>query len=40
MLMCEIKLNQLLYKNPQLRNIPIRFFICSFIKEFAYILAG
>ena len=35
--MCEIKLNQLLHKNPELTNCLNRFITFPFIKEYAHI---
>ena len=40
MLMCEVKLNQLLYKNTQLIKSLNRFIIYPFIQEYANIPAG
>ena len=39
MLLCEIKLNQLLDKNPELINSPNRLFLCPFFQEYAFIPA-
>ena len=38
--MCEIKLNQLLYKTPQFTNSLNKFIIYPFIQEYADISAG
>ena len=37
--MCELKLNQLLYKNTELINSLIRFTFYPFIQEYAFIPA-